>query len=84
MYAYSTVLWVPLSLLLLSSTLVSTDQTVVLERFGLPHGNTIFWEPLFNPKSISAVVGEKIHFQTHLADVSAVPVPRPSLFGVEI
>lgn len=46
-----------------------------LERPGIPNGpgDTIF-EPLFNPKSIYATVGEKIYFQAVFLNVSALPV----------
>jgi hypothetical protein len=66
-------------LLLFTSSIASADQVVNLERYGLPNvgGNTIIFEPLFNPKSIYAAVGEKIHFQTQLSDVSGVPVSYP-------
>ena len=62
-----------------ASGLASADQIVYLERLGLPNvgGNTIIFEPLFNPKLIYAAVGEKIHFQTRLSDVSSVPVSYP-------
>jgi len=78
MFAYSSVSRVLVSLLSLSSTLVWADQTVSLQRPLIPHGNVFIWEPLFNPSSISAVVGEKIHFQANFMDISAVPVVSPS------
>ena len=63
-----------LGLLLLGSILSSADQVVYLERLGLPNGDGIINEPLFNPKSINASIGEKIHFVTRFSDVSNVPV----------
>ena len=76
-YSFS---WQSLSLLLLSFTVSSADQVVYLERLGLPNGpGVIIDEPVFNPKSINASVGEKIHFQTRFSDVSNVPVSFQSV-----
>jgi hypothetical protein len=56
-----------------------------LERPGILNGpNDIIYEPLFNPKSIYAAVGEKIHFQAVFQNVSALPVPFCSDFVVLI
>jgi hypothetical protein len=57
--------------------LSGADQVVSLERAGTANGAGIIFEPLFNPKSISASVGEKIHFQASLLDVSSLPVDTP-------
>lgn len=70
--------WQLLCLFLLSSSLSLADQVVYLERLGLPNGPAnIIDEPLFNPKTINASVGEKIHFQARFSDVSSVPVISP-------
>ena len=67
--------WQSLSLLLVNSLLSSADQVVYLERLGLPNGDVnVIDEPLFNPKTINASVGEKIHFQARFSDVSSAPV----------
>jgi hypothetical protein len=54
----------------------AADQTVYRIRSGIPNVgyHTIIYEPLFNPKSIWASVGEKINFQVVLQDVSHIPV----------
>ena len=67
--------WQSLCLLLLNSALSSADQIVYLERLGLPNGAVnVIDEPLFNPKSINASVGETIRFQARFSDVSSAPV----------
>jgi hypothetical protein len=54
---------------------VGADQVIRLERPGIPNGpGGIIFEPLFNPKSIYATVGETIHFQAVFQNVSALPV----------
>jgi hypothetical protein len=54
---------------------VGADQVIRLERPGILNGpGDIIYEPLFNPKSIYATVGEKIHFQAVFQNVSALPV----------
>ena len=70
--------WQLLCLFVLSFSLSVADQVVYLDRLGLPNGpGVIIDEPLFNPKSINASVGEKIHFQARFSDVSSVPVTFP-------
>jgi hypothetical protein len=54
------------------------DQTVYLVRPGFPNGDNLIYEPLFNPKSIWASVGEKITFQTILQDISHMEVKSPN------
>jgi len=53
------------------------DKTVYLQRTGQRIGNTTSYmaEPYFSPKSITADVGEKVHF---LANFSALPPPTVS------
>jgi hypothetical protein len=52
------------------------DQIVYLDRFGLRMADTgdIMFEPLFNPKSINASVGENVTFVARLEDISNLSV----------
>jgi hypothetical protein len=77
------------SFVLCLSPIVSlADQTVILDRPGLPNVgfNTIIFEPVFNPKIVNASVGEQIHFVSQFSDISTTPVrppPRLSLLIYE-
>ena len=74
MYRRYSICWRSLSLLLFF-TASSADQVVYLDRPGLPNGpGVIIDEPVFNPKSINASVGEKIRFQTRFNYVWTIPV----------
>jgi hypothetical protein len=70
-----------LSLLFLCSwpafiALVPADQVVYLDRFGLRMADSgdIMFEPLFNPKTLDASVGEKVTFVARLEDITALHV----------
>lgn len=70
----------PLFRYVLSSLLLFSfgkgDQIVYLDRFGLRMADTgdIMFEPLFNPKSINASVGENVTFLARLEDISNLSV----------
>jgi hypothetical protein len=68
-YASTLTAWLFLLILRRFST---ADQTVYLDRFGLKFGDNLIVEPVFNPKSITADIGERILFLTNLDDVSGV------------
>jgi hypothetical protein len=58
------------------SASVEADQVVYLDRFGLRMADSgdIMLEPLFNPKSLDASVGEKVTFIARLEDITALHV----------
>lgn len=58
-------------------TICLADQIVYLDRIGLPlkdAGGVLMAEPIFNPKYISANVGEQVHFVTRFTDISSILV----------
>jgi hypothetical protein len=74
MLVYSLFRYVLSSILFLSFG--KADQIVYLDRFGLRMADSgdIMVEPLFNPKSINASVGENVTFVTRLEDISGLSV----------
>ena len=58
------------------------DHIVYLDRTGIPnvgYGGTIF-EPLFNPKTINASIGETIQFLARFTDQTGIPVCTVMIF----
>jgi hypothetical protein len=55
---------------------VAADQVVYLDRLGLRMADTgdIMHEPLFNPKSVNASIGEKVTFVARLEDITTLEV----------
>jgi hypothetical protein len=66
----------PFIFLWVSLAVSVADQTVYLDRFGLHLADvpTPMYEPIFNPKSINANVGEQINFIARFADISSISV----------
>jgi len=46
------------------------DQIVYLDRLNASNGT--MWEPYFNPQSITADIGEQIHFVARLENIGAI------------
>ena len=65
-----------ISIFIFVPKLLIADQIVYLDRFGLNLADrpTLMFEPIFNPKSITANVGERITFMTRLYDISSINV----------
>lgn len=56
------------------------DQVVYLDRIGIRNGGDPVFEPVFNPTSLNAAVGEQVHFVARFLDLTNSPrhtVPNP-------
>ncbi len=51
------------------------DQIVYLDRFAQSAPSIIMAEPIFNPKTLSAKVGEKISFVARFRDITYISAP---------
>jgi len=45
------------------------DKVVYLDRLGASNGT--MWEPYFNPDSLTADIGEQVHFVARFANIGA-------------